>query len=197
MGRKMLGAGFGDRSVVIPFNVFNMVIAQYLVYRLNYIVSYVLTGKVKNVLVTAVTSRSARSDRRSNRIIRMRAEKIGILVYHFGLEPKTELHSETVYVLDDRVKSTNQLLLLYYPVTKSRPVIIAFSKPTVVENEGVYTKSCRRRSYLLELIGGKIKLSTFPVIDNQWATSLCVLLIDKMLTHCIVELTAHTANTLV
>ena len=96
--------------------------------------------------------------------IGMSAIQIAVGIYHFRLNPNTEIHSEFIYIIYQFINPIWKLFFINIPIAKPCPVIISFAEPSVIHNKKFNTDiRCQfGKGCLLRYI--YIKFSCFPRI---------------------------------
>ena len=115
---------------------------------------------------------------------------------HLRLEPDTEFKTDFIHFVNQIFQAAFDLLFVDNPVTEGRIVFISFSEPAVIHNKHLdavfFCLSCD----IEELIGIKIKVSCFPVVNQNRAFFVVVRAADHMSAiKCMVG-TRHFAKSL-
>ena len=115
---------------------------------------------------------------------------------HFRLHPDTEFHAKFIHFIYQIVQSARQFLFIHKPVSKTCTVIVAVSKPAIIHNQHLNTvlgcKFCNVEKFLRI----KIKISGFPVVNQNWALLVAVFAADQMLAIEIMEISRHFSKSL-
>ena len=99
--------------------------------------------------------------------VRMFSIKIAVFAYHFRLKPKTEFHPFCLCLLRNSRNAIGQFLQIRIPVAKGRMIILPFSEPSVIQYKQFDSKPFRRAYDLKNLFLIEIKISRFPVVDEN------------------------------
>ena len=146
------------------------------------------SGKIQNILISSMGNMTSRS--RQNPV-RMLSIEIAVLVDHFRLKPETEFHAFRRYLLRDSCNAIRQLFQIRIPVSQRRMIILPFSEPSVIQYKQFDSKLFCRAHDLQNLFLIEIKISRFPVIDENRSRSVspvsscqaCTIQTVECLTH--------------
>ena len=127
----------------------------------------------------------------------MRLVKLGIGGDHLRLEPDAELHAESVHLVDQRLESALQLLLIYEPVAQRAVVRIPVPEPAVVHDQHLYAQLRGFLGDLYQIFGGEVEVCSLPVVDEDRAALVLVFAADKVVSVEVVEGAAHLTKTAV
>ena len=72
----------------------------------------------------------------------MCAIKVTIAVYHLRLNPYAKTHAKLVYTSDQAIKAIWELLRIDGPVTETCAVVVASTKPAIVDHEYLNAELC-------------------------------------------------------
>ena len=97
----------------------------------------------------------------------VRSEQIAVTLYHFGLKPQAEVHTERINAVNKLVKTVGKFFLINKPVAKTCAVVISFSEPAVVHNKKLASKLCRLFCKLKLTFCVNVKRRSLPrIIQN-------------------------------
>ena len=99
--------------------------------------------------------------------VRMFPVKVGIFVHHLRFEPEAEFHSQVFDLFCQPRDTLREPFRIGFPVSKPRLVRTPFSKPSVIQDEKLDSGIFRSLCQFQKLIFVKIKISGFPVIDEN------------------------------
>ena len=125
-----------DMTVVIPLYVFNICAREHLVNALDNILSHLGTSEVKDKLISAQGTRPALD---TDSPLGMCAVKVAVRDYTLGLKPESELHTHLIDLLYNIFYAAGKLLEVFHPVAKTCKIVITLAKPTVIQNEHLYS----------------------------------------------------------
>ena len=120
----------------------------------------------------------------------MLLEKLGVLIYHFRLEPETELHAHLIKLVGNTLKSALKLLLIDEPVTETGVIVITLSEPSVIQNHHFDSKLFCATCNIKYLFTGEIEIGCLPVIDKNRTSHVKVLPVADILTDYVVVIVA-------
>ena len=122
--------------------------------------------------------------------------QFGIRRNHFRLHPDAEFQTKLIYFIHKIFQSARQFLFIHKPVSKTRTIIVAVSKPAIIHNQHLNTvlgcKFCNVEKFLRI----KIKISGFPVVNQNRALLVAVFAADQMLAIEIMEISRHFSKAL-
>ena len=124
----------------------------------------------------------------------MSAENVGVLVYHFGLEPQTEFHSGFVHIIYKRFKAAFKLFLVDPPVAKSFAIVASFAEPAVVKYEHIYAGTFDFIDNSFKLGYVEIEIGCLPIVDDYRANAVDVAFVYQILPVQIMESAAHLSQ---
>ena len=149
----------GQDTVVIPFDIADVVMGEDVMHPFKEKGLHLSRGHVQHHLLTAHDlSVIAQSP------VGMRTENIGIGVDHLWFEPDAERHAQTFDMVDQRCQPLWIFAPINLPVTQRLGVIIAASKPAIIQNKALGAKRCGLCRDLFQIVKTVIKIDGFPAI---------------------------------
>ena len=130
----------GNRTIAIPLKVGDVRILRH--NAVNYAKHIILHFRIRDVehqLITIVVSVTIRL---LNYPVGMLFKEFTLRIHHFRFYPYTKLHACGFSITYQTRNAIGQLAMCYIPIAQSSMIILArifVSKPTIVEQEHVYT----------------------------------------------------------
>ena len=119
-------------AVVVPLDEVDAVLGDEPAHRVEHVGERVRVREVEDVLPSR---RQGHPGSRPHHPLGMRSHQVRVEVDHLGLEPETELHPETLDVLDQWPETLRPHRGRDLPVTEPPVVVAAVPEPAVVEDE--------------------------------------------------------------
>ena len=123
----------------------------------------------------------------------MASVKIGIGIHHFRLDPDTELDALRLDLVHKGSKTFGEFILVFKPVAKSRFVVVARAKPTVVHHQHIDADLGRlfgkrhKRGFV------NVKIASLPGIQHHGMLFQC-LFRHNVVTRELVQIPRHSAK---
>ena len=97
----------------------------------------------------------------------MLSVKVAVFIDHLGFHPEPEFESLPVNPIDKFLHLSAELFLIDVPVTKSGIVIIAFPKPSVIQDDHIHTQLLRLFRECQDIRAVEIHIKGFPAVDKH------------------------------
>ena len=135
--------------------------------------------------------------RRMDSPIRMPTVQVGILVYHFRLEPQAKLHAKRLNTICQPGDAVRQAGAVGYPVSQTGAVIVSLTKPAIIKYEQFNALLMRSFRNIEQLLLIKIEVSTLPVVEQDRTRAITPVTMCQPLLIQAVEGLAHAVQTVV
>ena len=129
--------------------------------------------------------------------VRVSPVKIRILIYHFRLKPKAELHSQLSDTARQSGDTIRKTVPIRYPVSQACLLRTPLSEPSVIQHKELYTAFFRFPGNLQYLLLIKIHIGGFPVVDEDRTRSVSPVPSGKPLLIQAVESLAQVIQALI
>ena len=186
----------GNRAVAIPFEISDTrIFLQQLIHNAIYIILHLRITQIEYQLVTIVIGFTVRV---MDCPVRMLFKQFTLRIHHFRFNPETELHTFFFSCLNQRIDSIRKFVGRYIPVAQSGCIAAAFvfvAKPSVIQQEHVYTEFFRFLYQVDKNILIKIESCIFPVIQQRQTSAFSIL---QLIIPCpVLKATASFTRTLI
>ena len=130
------GIHITDMPVVVPLDVLDIGTAKDLINAFNNIFPDLGSSHVQHHLISTERPVSAGN---ADSPIGMGTVKVTVGIDALGLKPETEFHSHFIDLISNISDAARELFAVFYPVAKACRVAVSLAKPTVVEDEHLYS----------------------------------------------------------
>src|SRR5437588_11406967 len=97
----------------------------------------------------------------------MCAIKVTIAVYHLRLNPYAEAHAKLVYTSNQAIEAIWELLRIDGPVTETCVVVVASTKPAIVDHEFLNAELCSLFSKERLVVLMDIETCRLPCVEQN------------------------------
>ena len=179
----------GNRAVTIPLEECDVRIFlhQFFYYTVN-IILYFRIAQIEYQLVTVIITVSIFI---VDSPVRMFLEQFTFRIHHFRFNPDTEFYTSFLSCVYQCRNTARQFTVSYFPVTQSGLVILTWifvGKPTVVQQEHIYTQVFGFLHQACQLLLVEIETGILPVVQQCQAAAFTVL--QAIITRPIMQVTA-------
>ena len=190
--RECGGIAFRNAAVHIPLHIIDLGFVQDLRQHLIDIVHYFRSCKIQHALISLLRLAAARG---AQNPVRMFTEQVRIGVDHLRLDPQAELHSESVHLLGQALDAVGKNVAGGNPIAETCMVAAARAEPAVVQHEHLDSALAGLPGNLHDQVFVEIKLSRFPVVDQNGARLVPPCAAGKSGAVQAVEALAHSVQT--
>ena len=192
---QRVGPEVRDRPVEVPLHIGDIGAVQDPVDAFDQVVLDFPASDVQHQLVAA-PDRVAPGDLHSP--VGVRAEEVGVLRHHLGLEPDAEFHAEVIDLPHELRQAALDLLLIDEPVAEAGIVVVALSEPAVVHDDHLDAHVFGGFRYFDQFLVVEVKKCRFPGVDQDGAPDVPHKFAPvEISAEEIVEVVAHPGDSLV
>ena len=159
----------GYRPVEVPFDITYIIALKQPGYRFIEILDDLSSRHVEHELIARHHRGAPRSRQRP---VGMSAVKIRVLAHHLRLDPQTEVQPHCLYLSDQALKTSRQLVPVRDPVSESCVVVVSVSEPSVVQDEQLSPDLRSLAGDDQEFFFSEAEICRFPVVHKHRAVAV-------------------------
>ena len=179
-----MGKHVRDRTVVIPFQIFDISCVQHTADSLIHPFPHFISGQIQHQLVAAEHRFFPGNDHRP---VRVRAEQIAVLIDHLRLDPDAEFHAGFIDTADQLRKRAAKLFFIRRPVAERQEITVSLSEPAVVHDQQIDAEILRLLRQADDPVSVKIKVESFPAVEQHRPHGVAVFSSADMLPDAAVQ----------
>ena len=125
----------------------------------------------------------------------MHSVKIRVGRYHLRLKPDTKLKTNLVYFIYQIFQSACDLVCVNFPVTERTVIAVSHTKPAIIHNQHFNAAGFCFSGDREQFICVEIKISSFPVVDQDWSFFMKIFASDQVISVEIMIASGHFSQT--